>query len=240
MRLKVIPAAARTFRPPSRLERRERQAEWQAIARPGTEVEVVRVMRGAESIESFHDVVMAAPFILQAVIEAEQDGFDAAIIHCMADPGLQASREAVSIPVVGEGQVNFLTAASLGSKFSILSPVPEGRNLYLHNLRAYGLERHLASIRHLDLTVLELRNDLELLREVFTREARSAVDHDGAEVIVAGCGEMFGVSARVTEEIGVPVLDPQVVAVRSAEMLVDLGVGQSKIAYRSRPKRREL
>ena len=240
MRLKVIPAAARTFRPPSKAEQQERQAGWQAIASPGTEVEVTRVLKGAESIESAQDVAMAAPAILEQVIKAEKDGFDAVIIHCMGDPGLIASREAVEIPVVGEGQVCFLTAASLGRRFSILGLTPEGDTVYLNNLRVYGLERHLASIRHLGITVLQLRTDIEQLKEAFLREGEKAVKLDGAHVIVPGCGEIYGISGEMGQRLGVPVIDPRITAVRFAEMLVALGVAQSKRAYRSRPKRREL
>jgi allantoin racemase len=240
MRLKIIPAAARAFRPLSEVEQQELLAGWQPIVSPGTEVQVTRVLRGAESIESAQDMVMAAPFILGEAIRGEQDGFDAVIIHCMLDPGLAGCREALKIPVVGEGQASFLAAVAVGTRFSILAPVPECSTMYLSNLRTYGLERQLCSIRHLGTTVLNLRTDLEKLKEAFLREGEKAVRLDGADTLVPGCGEIYGIAAEMGQTLGVPIIDPRIAAVKSAEMLVALGVAQSKVAYCSRPKRREL
>jgi allantoin racemase len=240
MRLTIIAAAAREFRPLTEEERRKLLASWQYAAGPGTELEVTRVLGGAESVESEQDVVMAAPFILQEAIKAERDGADAILIHCMADPGLGACREAVRVPVVGEGQACFLTAVSLGRRFSIIDTGSEGDTQYLNNLRAYGLERHLASIRHLNMPVLQLRDDIARLKEAFFHEGKKAVELDRADTLVPGCGEMYGIAHEMGQQLGVPVIDPRLAGVRFAEMLVALRVAHSPLAYHSRPKRREL
>ncbi|MCP4321048.1 MAG: hydrogenase expression protein HupH, partial [Alteromonadales bacterium] len=41
---------------------------------------------------------------IKQAIKAERAGADAIIIDCMGDPGLNACREAVSIPVIGPCQ----------------------------------------------------------------------------------------------------------------------------------------
>ncbi|MDH4208855.1 MAG: aspartate/glutamate racemase family protein, partial [Anaerolineae bacterium] len=75
--------------------------QYSPAARPGTEISVTLLDRGPASIESRYDEAIAIPDIVRKVVEAEEDRVDAAIIDCMADPGLDAAREMVSIPVVG-------------------------------------------------------------------------------------------------------------------------------------------
>ncbi len=52
----------------------------------------------------------------------------------------------------------------------------------------------------------------------------------------ASGGASTGLAKRVSRELGIPVLDPGVTAVKYAEMLVDLGLTQSKRAYPYNPR----
>lgn len=77
--------------------------EYPGFARPDTEISSVildeRVVpRDAHPSEGF-----VTPEILGKIKEAEQDGIDAVVIDCMADPGMEAGRNLVSIPVIGPG-----------------------------------------------------------------------------------------------------------------------------------------
>lgn len=241
MRIRIIRPAAREFRPLSPSELDEHEKEWQRFASPGTEMEEVRVMKGAETIESMYDAEIAAPFILEEVKRAGHDGVDGVIIHCMADPVLFAARELVDIPVLGEGLACFVTAVTLGDKFSVISPRPGADMLYRSRLRVYGLEQHLASIRSFDIPVTDLRRDLKGLKQAMIDEGKRAVGDDGADVIVPGCGEIYGIAQELTEELGVPVLDPRATVVKFAEMLIGLSLSHSKKAYPPPPeKRREI
>jgi len=73
-------------------------------AHPLFEVEVANLTYGPASIESYYDDSLAAPFVVQKILDAEKKGFNAMIINCFMDPGLDAAREVVSIPVVGAGE----------------------------------------------------------------------------------------------------------------------------------------
>jgi len=242
VRIRVIRPAAREFRELTPFELDEHLEEWRRYTSPGTEIEEARVLKGAETIESLCDVDMAAPFILQLVQQAEKDGVDGIIIHCMADPALLAARELVNIPVIGEGLACFLTAIMLGDRFSIVSPNSDSdKLLYRSRLRVYGLEQHLASIRGFDMPVLNLRRDLDLLKSAVLHQSKRAIEEDGAEVVVPGCGEVYGITDELTKELGVPVLDPRATVVRFAEMLVGLSLSHSKKTYPKPPeKRREV
>lgn len=241
MRIRVIRGAAREFRPLSPSERAELVEEWQRFASPGTEIEVVRVLKGVYTIECCYDNQMAAPFVLEEVRKAERDGVDGVINPCMADTALVAARELVDIPYVGAGLACFATAITLGDKFSIIGPLPGGDMHYKNMLRVYGLESHLASIRSVGIPVIELRCDLERLKQAMLREGKLAVEEDGAEVIVPGCGSISGICQELTEELGVPVIDPRLTLLRFAEMLISMSLSHSKKTYPRPPeKRREI
>ena len=97
--------------------------------------------KGPGSIESDFDEAMATPNVIESIITAEKKGFDVAIISCFSDPGLEACREMVNIPIVGSGENAILLSAQLGNKFSILSPL-DGNSFSFHNkISSMGLEK---------------------------------------------------------------------------------------------------
>ena len=51
-----------------------------------------------------------------------------------------------------------------------------------------------------------------------------------------GCGATTGLAERMQRELGVPVLDPGLIAAKYAEMLVALGLSQSKRAFPPNPR----
>ncbi len=122
-----------------------------ACARKDVEISVVNLDRGPASIESIYEEALAAPQVIQRVLEAERDGVDAVVIDCMNDPGLEAAREMVSIPVVGAAQSAMMLAAILCDKFSVISTAK--RDVYpVENLiRRYGLPEKYASTRSVDI-----------------------------------------------------------------------------------------
>jgi allantoin racemase len=220
----------------------EQEAQWLALASLGTEVRVTPpAPRGPETIECMYDVAMCTPWLLEEIRTAEEEGFDAVTILCMADPALYAAREISNIPVVGVGETSFLLAIALGHRFSIMEPISVGVGMHSQVLLSYGLDRFLASVRVLDLTVEEIWADKKKLRDALIREGRKAIEEDRADVIVPGCGFMSGMAKDIERELGVPVIDPWAAAIRFAEMLVSLGLSHSKRAYMiPPPNRREV
>ncbi len=156
----------------------------------------------------------------------------------MADPGLYAAREITNIPIVGVAETSYLLAIGLGYKFTILVPLKESLGECRQMLLTYGFERFVASIRVLHLTVEEICTNKKRLKEALVREGKAAVEEDGADVIVMGCGFMSGITGEIKEELGVPIIDPYATAMAFAEMLVRLGLSHSKKAYMTPPAKR--
>jgi allantoin racemase len=194
-----------------------------------------------ETIECIYDVAMCTPWLLEEIQKSEDEGYDAVIIACMADPGLYAARELMTIPVIGAAETSYLLAIALAHKFSVMEPTKAGAPLTKQLIVTYGFERFLASIRVLNLAIAEIAADEQKLKDTIIREGRRAIEDDGAEAIVLGCGFMSGKAQEIQQALGVPVIDPWATAMKLAEMLVSLGLSQSKRAYMPPPpKRREI
>ena len=215
------------------------RAEVLRIKRDDTQVTVIANVGAPAAIESARDVALAVPPLLEQVKRANEEGYDAVILACFSDPGLQAAKEVSDILVLGIEETTLHVAAMLGHKFTILTPLEKRIPAKEREVRGYGLESALASVRSLDLSVSETDADPEATKKRILEVARQARDEDGAEVIVLGCAGMVGYAKDVEQELGLVVLDPTGVAFKIAEGLVDAGMHLSKRALYATPPMRE-
>ena len=82
----------------------EVNADLTRLARPGVELTYRCTGEGPSEIRSSRDARAAAPFVVKTIVDAADEGFDAVIVDCTADPGVTEARELVDIPVVGAGE----------------------------------------------------------------------------------------------------------------------------------------
>jgi allantoin racemase len=216
--------------------------EYVRAAPPGCEVEVVFLDRGPASIESEYEEVLAAPDVVAKAKEAEAQGAGALVVSCFLDPGVPAAREQVSVPVLGPAHVSMHVAALLAPRFSIVT-VLDRLIPPLHRLtRQYGLSDQLASVRAIDVPVLDLRRNTAHVVEALVVESIRALEKDNAYAIILGCTALSGMGRIVQKELcqrgfDVPVIDPTLTAVKVAAALVDVGLSQSKLAYPMPPEK---
>ncbi len=171
------------------------------IIRPDTELSHVELDHGPASIESDFDEMLATPDTVAKIIEAERDGMDAVIINCMGDPGMQAGREVVSIPVIGPCEATMHVASMLGHTFSVITVMKSLRPSFENRAKIYGVRDKLASVRAVEIPVLELEDDRDRLVQMLADEAQAAVEQDGAHVMIFGCTGMLGAAAAVEREL---------------------------------------
>jgi allantoin racemase len=181
--------------------------------RPDTEVDIVYLDHGPASIESEYDDALAAPFVMKKADWAEANGYDAVVVSCMNDPGVEASKEAVSIPVVGAREAAWNVSNVLG--------------------------KNKGWVRALGITVLELSQDPEKTYKALLKDGRRAIE-EGADVLILRCTGMTGTAKRLQEELGVPVLEGEGLALELVQMLVETGIAHSKLAYPLPPKKKRV
>lgn len=185
----------------------ERMVLLRSIARPGTEVDYIQVEHGPPAVESLVDHIQASAEVLKYAKKAEKEGYDAIISWCAGDPGVEAMRTMVDIPVVGPGEAMKLLASIMGKKVCKVAP---------------------------ELPVLEMRNDLKktvkLLKEIIEKRAK-----EGYDSFYLGCLALVGLGRLLREETGFPVVDGAEASLKVAELLAELKLKPSRIAYPKYP-----
>lgn len=211
-----------------------RQRVLQASAATGIEVIAEPTASGPASIESAHDAGLVVPELIRLAPAAARRGFKAVIIGCYSDPGLDALREQVTVPVIGPGAASLHIAAQLGTRIALLTPTGRGFGRVSARARALALAPLLVAVRGVGLSVMELAEQKPGAIDKAVAAARVAVDGDGADVIVLGCMSMAflpGICEELSARLGVPVVNPVIAALKTAEACIALGISHSKAAW---------
>lgn len=203
--------------------------------RPGLTVEFVCPRNGARLVDSYYELALAEAFVLDAGVKAAENGADAICINTMSDSAMHALRSRLDIPVIGPCQASFLTACMLGKKFSVITMWPQWNIIYEKTATEQGITGRMASVRNIGVrpdTAELLSGKEEVVFAALEREARAAIEEDGADVIVLGSTTMHQSHAYLSEKLPVPVLNPGLVSLKLCEMFLDFGIAQSRTAYR--------
>lgn len=217
-------------------------ADLAALEYEGLKVSYSQIETGPGSIESEFEGAMSVPGSILKAIEAEQEGADAIVIDCMGDPGLRAIREVVSIPVLGPCETSMHVAAMLGHRFTVITVLRRLRSTFENSAAVYGLTGKMSSVRHVDIPVLELEDDLPRTQAMLVEQGILAVEQDGAEALIFGCTGLLGCAGAVqrgllAKGIDVPVIDPIPTAVSIAAAIRRVGLSHSKLTYPMPPKK---
>jgi allantoin racemase len=191
---------------------------------------------GPPSIESEYDEALAVPATIAEVVKAERSGADAVILDCMGDPGMRAAREMVSIPVLGPGETSMHLAAMLGQRFGYVTVLNSVKPMTRNVMRLAGVEDRLASIRVVDIPVLELESRIDEAKQRLGACAVKAVEEDDADVIILGCTGFLGCASAIGAHLAdhghdVPVIDPVPATLCIAEGIVRAGLSHSKLCF---------
>lgn len=211
-------------------------------ARPDTEIEIHFNKYSSYMVESSYMELLNNVWIVEGIIEAEKQGYDAAIIGCGNDPALHQARQAVDIPVIGPAEAAMLISCTLGHKFSVITVLKQLIPVCERNIRQYGLESRVAGpVKQYYLggnpmqALLDMLLQPEKINPQFEEVCNLCVE-DGAEVIIPACCSLSPATslANYKEVPGkrVPIVDITQAAVKMAELLVDMkrtiGLGKSQ------------
>lgn len=206
------------------------------LVRPDIAIEFACAPKGGRTLDSHYEGVLADAFCLEAGMRAEAEGFAAVCINSMSDSGVSALRSRLSIPVIGTAQSAYAAATLLGKKFSIISMWDRWTWLYDKVVTEQGLHHRLASIRSIGVrpdTAELLAGKEDFVFPLLAEAGKRAIEEDGADVLVLGSTTMHQSHRFLAAEMPVPVINPGLVAFKTCEMLLDLGLSHSKRGYMS-------
>lgn len=232
MKIAYVGAAPKS---PEEVERR--RGLLQKWAAPGTTIEMAYAKEGPASIESMYEEYLPISGYAKSMVRLEREGYDAAIVGCAVDPGIDTYRElCTNMLVVGPGMGSFHAAALLGRKFTLLT-VADSMIASCYELKS-GLASMVTSVRAINTPVLELAANREETLEKLVRIGQEAIDKDCADVLVLGCMSMafLQVAEEMQKLLGIPVINPAKAALKLAESLASCGLKQSKAVFPLPPK----
>lgn len=212
-------------------------AAAQRVAAAGTEIVAVNPASGPVSIEGYYDEAMSLAGLLQVI--GEHRDVDAVVLACFDDSGLDAARCLAEVPVVAIGEAAFHMASLLADKFSVVTTLARSVPAIEHNLRRYGLAARCARVRASEVAVLDLEHAAGPARARIDAEIGRAIAEDRAEAIVLGCAGMADLTAALSAQHGLPVLDGVACAVTLCEGLVRLGLTTSRLGGYARPVKKD-
>ena len=190
---------------------------------------------GIASIDGYHDELVGAAAVAAAIRE-RAGTYDAAVIACFGDPGLDAARELSDAPVVGIAEASFIAAITLGRRFSVLTTLDRGVPPIEDVVHRHGFRERCASVRASGVSVLEADADPDAAAVALEQIGRLAIRDDGADVLCLGCGGMVGLRERLEERLGVPVVESVPAGIVLAEGLVRCGLRTSKARGYKQPE----
>jgi Asp/Glu/hydantoin racemase len=179
-----------------------------------------------------------APLFIARAEEAERKGYDAVVISCVWEPGLEAIKAAVDIPVIGMTESLYRVAALLGDRWGVITGLARFKAHVVKRIQALGVWPNIVAVKTLNYDpYLEFKVKKAEVEARFIELSRQLLD-EGADLIINVCSPLFpmiGADAleRVRKTLGVIVMDPQEVMMSMAEMRVNLGKNYvaSRICY---------
>jgi allantoin racemase len=168
-----------------------------------------------------------ADAVVNRLVEAQNEGFDAAFICCCYDPGLAEAREILDMPVVGAFEAGCHYVNAISQRYSVIATEDKTVHCYRELAQLYGTAAKLASVRHIGLSARESYPEKTSPQLVVSRTlevARKCVEEDGAEAILMGCTLQscpLTVAGAVDQQ-GAPIVDPVLIGIKVAELMAEM------------------
>ncbi|WP_034641197.1 aspartate/glutamate racemase family protein [Desulfovibrio inopinatus] len=187
------------------------------------------------SIEGHSDGALGTYHMLQLVERREPaDGY---VVACFDDTGVDALRERVAGPILGIGEAAMHAATMLACRFTILTTLERSVPILEDNARRYGLDVRCRGIHAANLPVLALEDEQDdRAFSVVSEAASELLLKDRSDALVLGCAGMTHLTQRLSDKLGVPVIDGVPTAVKFVESLIGLGLQTAKTGGYAYPR----
>lgn len=188
-----------------------------AQAPAGWQVQAVTARFGAAYIATEAAYAIAAHAVLDAWADAPGD-YDAVLVGCFGDPGLDALRELAGVPVLGLAETAMQAAARWGS-FAIVTGGERWPAILRRRVAAAGLAGRFAGVCVLPESGVELLADPPRALERLAEEAHLAREMWGVDAVIIGGAALAGMGDAIAARLPFPVIDNVTAAARALAAL---------------------
>jgi allantoin racemase len=206
---------------------------------PGSKVSEDLVVRN--EIPGIHHLLQT-PALVRKIVWAEQNGYDAVVQSNTFDPGVEAARQAVRIPVIGVFRTSLHVAASLTDAIGVVVPLESHVAYTWQIVHGYHMRE---LVKDIDFVGGYGPGVADRKAQVFARTVevmRALVQRTRVGALIPLGGAVFPTlvsPADLEREVGVPVLNTKAIGIRFAELCVQLRLSHSSLTRPSAPLRYE-
>lgn len=191
-----------------------------------TDLEVRNLDTVPDNIDYFAAKHLVEVDVMKAAVQAEKDGFDAFVIGCCYDPALTQCRELVDIPVVGPLEAAIANSRPFGHRYAIVTDHHKAAPEIADRVRLYGQEANCKAVTSVGWFIDDMiKNPAAVAADAYSTSVR-VMTETGAETIVIACtivSACYEITAATDPSLhGISVIDPNIIAVKQAEMLASL------------------
>jgi allantoin racemase len=212
-------------------ERRLREDTAKSFSSAEVEVGIVSVPPAPFGGLGPAEIQLVAPYYHAGYLQAEREGYDAAVPLGTLDLGVDGGRSLVDIPIIGPCEAMFHIAAQLGDRFGVIcyheSVIPR----QMTQTRLYGMEPWIAGRRASGFKLKDIGANKDVMMKNFIAAGHSLIEQDGADVIIVHGITQCPVHMKadpLSREWGVPVVEGIGAPIRMAAMLAGLGLKHSR------------
>lgn len=194
-------------------------------ASPGTELIITNTTEVPENIDYYYNKHIVELGVMEEVMRAEEEGFDAVIVGCCYDPGVRVARELVDIPVIGPLEASMQMVSYFGHDYVVVTDhhkaVPYLRDLVL----LYG-GTNCRDVSCINWWVTDMIRDTAGVARDAQAAVKRVLESTGAEAAILGCTIISAATEKWLRDQGAPrdltILNPNTMALKMAESMAHL------------------
>jgi allantoin racemase len=150
----------------------------------------------------------------------------AIVVAAFGDPGVEALRGMVRVPVVGIGAASIAEAAGYGRRFGIVTTTPGLVGPIEALVERLSLGGCFTGVRVPDGDPLVLAEDKSRQEHALALLVRDCIEVDGAEAVIIGGGPLSAAARALRHQFSVEIIEPVPAAMRLVARL--LGIQSSR------------
>lgn len=186
----------------------------------GYEAVAITNKMGPPAIQGHKDGEAAIPGLLEIIAKSD---YEAYIISCFDDTGLEQARLITKSPVIGIGQASFHYAALRSGLFNVLTTLEVSIPVISNNIENQGFSGICNGVFASGVPVLDLEHNPDVSYQIVASHIRRLTKKEPDVAVILGCAGMTNIWEKLQADFSTPLVDP---VTASAKMIVSLLVDQ--------------